>query len=496
MIFFTRELFLVSLHPIGKSRIGGIMKLYTPKEYSFEDASHLLRRAGFGGSFEDVEALRRLGPSLAVEKLLSFSSFDGTERNPHDLDEQFDKAKEAGRPVNQQVASTIPVAQAWWLYKMRTTRDPLKEKMTLFWHGHFVSGLDKVRNGFMLQTQNELFRRLAISKFETLTLEVAKDPAMLRYLDNNVNTKKKPNENFAREIMELFTMGVNGGYTERDIQEAARAFTGWTFIYRRNGNEAAVKNPEFVFNAKEHDTGNKTVLGQTGNWNGEDVVRILTSHSSTAKYMVTKLWNFFVSPKIPQATLNELAALWERSKGSVRDLLREIFNSEEFYAPENRFGLIKTPLEFVIGSLRASKADLEPQHESALSSVLARMAQIPFFPPDVSGWDGDIDWIADTTMLNRLQYMATLVSGSLPTSARANNSNIQGNGQKKIPSLEWVMGKTLAETIDLIGQTHLGSPPTGGLRRALEMAAKGRNTPEIAKGLAYLTMISPQYHLN
>ncbi len=473
------------------------MKPYNPKEYSFEDASHLLRRAGFGGSLEDIEALRRLGVGLAAERLLSFSSFDGTERNPHDLDEQFNTAREAGRPVNQQVASTIPVAQAWWLYKMRVSREPLKEKMTLFWHGHFVSGLDKVRNGFMLQTQNELFRRLALGKFETLTLEVSKDPAMLRYLDNNVNTKKKPNENFAREVMELFTMGVNGGYSERDIQEAARAFTGWTFTYKRNGSEAAVKNPEFVFNQKEHDTGNKTVLGQTGNWNGEDIVRIVVNHPSTAKYMVTKLWHFFVSPQISAETLNDLSTLWERSKGNIREVLREIFNSQEFYAPENRFGLIKTPLEFVIGSLRATKATLEPQHESALSGILSRMAQIPFFPPDVSGWDGDIDWIADTTMLNRLQYMATLASGSLPTAGRGKNGEVQGgNGQKKIPSLEWMMGSTLAQTIDLIGQTHLGSAPTGSLRRALELAAKGRNTPEVAKGLAYLTMISPQYHLN
>ncbi len=472
------------------------MKPYNPQTYSFEDAAHLLRRAGFGGSIEEIEQLRRLGPSLAVEKLLSFSSNDGTEGNPHDLDEQFEAVRAAGRPVNNQVASTIAVAQAWWLYKMRVSTQPLKEKMTLFWHGHFVSGLDKVRHGYMLQTQNELFRRMALGKFENLTLEVAKDPAMLRYLDNNVNTKKKPNENFAREVMELFTMGVHGGYTERDIQEAARAFTGWTFSYKRNAGVEAIKHPEFVFNAKEHDTGNKTILGKTGNWNGEDVVRIVANHPSTAKYMVTKLWNFFVAPKIPQDTLSELEAFWTRSQGNIRDLLREIFSSAEFYAPENRYALIKTPLEFVIGSLRASQAALEPQHEKALSAILARMAQIPFFPPDVSGWDGDIDWIADTTMLNRLQYVAMLAGGSLPSSARGNSGNLQGGGTRKISKLEWVMGKDLAQTIDLVGKTHLGAVPTDSLRRALETYAKGRNTPEVAKGLAYLTMISPQYHLS
>lgn len=291
-------------------------------------------------------------------------------------------------------------------------------------------------------------------------------------------------------------MGVHGGYTERDIQEAARAFTGWTFSYKRNAGVEAIKHPEFVFNAKEHDTGNKTILGKTGNWNGEDVVRIVANHPSTAKYMVTKLWNFFVAPKIPQDTLSELEAFWTRSQGNIRDLLREIFSSAEFYAPENRYALIKTPLEFVIGSLRASQAALEPQHEKALSAILARMAQIPFFPPDVSGWDGDIDWIADTTMLNRLQYVAMLAGGSLPSSARGNSGNLQGGGTRKISKLEWVMGKDLAQTIDLVGKTHLGAVPTDSLRRALETYAKGRNTPEVAKGLAYLTMISPQYHLS
>jgi uncharacterized protein (DUF1800 family) len=472
------------------------MKPYNPKEYTFEDAAHLLRRAGFGGTIADIEALRRLGPALAVEKLLSFSSSDGTEGNPHNLDEQFEAAKEAGRPPNQQVASTVPIAQGWWLHKMRTSREPLKEKLTLFWHGHFVSGLDKVRHGYMLKNQNELFRRLGLGKFKTLTLEVSKDPAMLRYLDNNVNTKKKPNENFARELMELFTMGVHGGYTEKDIQEAARAFTGWTFQLRLGDGGDRIKNPTFVFNQREHDTGKKTVLGRTGNLGGEDVVDITCSHPSTPKFIITKLWNFFVSPQISDTALADLTALWQRSDGNIRDILREVFNSAEFYAPENRYSLIKTPLELVIGSLRASKAQLEMQHEYGLLGALSRMAQIPMYPPDVSGWDGDLDWIADTTMLNRLQFMATLSSGSLPTSNRGRNAGLQGSGQRKIAGLEWIVGATLQETIDLIGKTHLGTTPAGSLRQALETFAKGRNTPEVARGLAYLVMISPQYHLN
>ena len=472
------------------------MKPYNPKEFTFEEAAHLLRRAGFGGSISEVESLRRLGLGLAVEKLLSFSDDDGTQDNPHDLDEQFKIALENGRPVSQAVASTIPVAQGWWVYKMRITTQPLKEKLTLFWHGHFVSGLDKVRHGYMLKNQNELFRRSGLGKFEALTLEVAKDPAMLDYLDNNSNTKKKPNENFARELMELQTLGVHGGYTERDIQEAARALTGWTYTLNRKAGTDAVKTPEFMFAQKDHDTGTKTVLGQTGNWTGQDVVRIVCNHPSAPKFMITKLWNFFVAPKISDATLDDLNALWLRTGGSIRELLREIFNSAEFFAPENRYGLIKSPLEFVVGSLRSSQAVLEPTQNMALLGILGRMAQIPLNPPNVKGWDGDMDWIADTTMLNRLQYVATLSSGNLPTVVRKDNGYLGGAGSKKIPSLEWIVGKDTAETIDFIGRTHLGAVPTGTLRRALELFAKGRNTPEVARNLAYLVMISPQYHLN
>jgi uncharacterized protein (DUF1800 family) len=315
-------------------------------------------------------------------------------------------------------------------------------------------------------------------------------------LDNNVNTKKKPNENFARELMELFTMGVHGGYSEKDIQEAARAFTGWTFQLRLGEGGDRIKNPTFFFNQREHDTGRKTVLGRTGNLSGEDVVEITCKHPSTPKFIVTKLWNYFVSPKISDSALADLTALWQKTDGNIRDILREIFNSAEFYAAENRYALIKTPLELLIGSLRAVKAELEMQHEYGLTGVLSRLAQIPFFPPDVSGWDGDLDWIADTTMLNRLQFMATLGSGSLPTQNRNRNAGLQNAGGRKLKSLEWVMGANLQETIDLIGKTHLGATPTGSLRQALETFAKGRNTPDVARGLAYLAMISPQYHLN
>jgi uncharacterized protein (DUF1800 family) len=467
------------------------MKPFNPKEFTFEDAAHLLRRAGFGGRIEEVEALRKLGVQGAVDRLLTFSGDDGTTENPHlDLESIFEATRQEGRSFQVAAARTVPTVQGWWMFKMLRTTQPLKEKLTLFWHGHFVSGYDKVRSGFALRNQNELFRRMSLEKFENLVLEVSKDPAMLRYLDNDENTQKHPNENFARELMELFTMGVHGGYTEKDVQESARAFTGWT-VQQRRGQVDDFLNPQFQFRQADHDTGAKTVLGQKGNLRGEDVVRITSNHPSTPKFIITKLWKFFVAPEISDSTLNDLVATWKKTNGSIRDVLREIFTSEEFYAPKNRYALIKSPLEYVIGAVRAANVKPEAVQDRGLIGPLSKMAQIPLYPPDVSGWDGDMDWIADTTMLNRLQFAGLLYTSRLPAGKGYNSG---GGGLQEIKPT-WVIGANLNETIDLIGKTYLGSSIDGTLKKALEAYAKGRNTPDVAKGLAYLVMISPQYQL-
>jgi uncharacterized protein (DUF1800 family) len=472
------------------------MKPYAPTDYSFSDAAHLLRRMGFGGTTADVERLRAMGPAAAVDALMRFSDDDGTTPNPHSLEERFKESLEGGNPPGNAAARTVPVAQAWWMHRLVHSTQPFKEKLTLFWHGHFVSGLDKVRNGFMLRAQNELFRRMGLSKFQDLVLAVAKDPAMLTYLDNDENTKAHPNENFARELMELFTMGVHGGYTERDVQESARAFTGWSYVKKR-GDMESLTNPKFVFNPKNHDTGSKTFLGKTGAFKGEDIVGMVSTHPSTARFITAKLWRFFVSEDLPEATATELADLFTRTGGDLRAVLREVFTSAEFYAPQNRFALVKSPVEYVVGALRSSQTDLADAHTFALSGVLATMAQIPFYPPNVKGWDGGMDWIADTTVLNRLQFMGALSSGKLPTNyGPANGRNTRGDPDKtKTAASSWVIGKSLDETLELIGKTYLGAKPTGSLDAALRLYANGRNTPEVARGLAYLVMVSPQYHL-
>jgi uncharacterized protein (DUF1800 family) len=471
------------------------MKTYQPKNYSFEDAAHLLRRAGFGGTSKEIRKIQVLGPSLAVEQLLTFSENDQTGDNPHDIGKTFQDFLEVnGGKIGGVHGATVLTLQGWWLHKMLNTNQPLKEKLTLFWHGHFATGQDKVRNAFALQQQNELFRRSGTGKFDALTLQVTKDPAMLRYLDNNDNVKAHPNENFARELMELFTMGVHGGYSEKDVQESARAFTGWTFKGGGNKNTQDYKSSQFIFVPKNHDTGTKTFLGQNGNFDGTDIVRMVTYHPSTAKYMTEKFWRYFVSEELPENIHNDLIQVWTSTKLDIRELLRTIFTSQEFYAPENRNNLIKSPLEYVIGSLRSVKAKLVLEQELTLVNLLGSQAQIPFYPPNVKGWDGGLDWIADTTLLNRLQFMGAISSGKLAMRPRFKKEKEKIPAQP-IAGLTFPLGQNLQETIDLIGQTFLGEQPTGVLRKALETFAKGRNTPAVAKGLAYIVMISPHYHL-
>jgi uncharacterized protein (DUF1800 family) len=285
-------------------------------------------------------------------------------------------------------------------------------------------------------------------------------------------------------------MGAYGGYTEKDVQEAARAFTGWTFDRQRvNANP----NPKFIFNAKQHDTGVKTVLGQTGKWGGEDIVRIVVNHPATPTFMTRKLWAFFVNEDAPDAVIEDLTRTWTQSGGNIREVLLEMFSSEAFYAPENRAVLIKSPLEYVIGTLRSLDVSLEPGQEIGLSGLLNGMAQVPFLPPDVSGWDAGLGWIADTTLLNRLNFVGMIAAtGRLPVPRNQQNQRQQGPTPIKF---EVPRGANSTETIDLIGRTLLGQAPAGGLRRALEAYAKGRNSPEVAKGLLYLMLASPQYHL-
>jgi uncharacterized protein (DUF1800 family) len=290
--------------------------------------------------------------------------------------------------------------RAWWVENLLAAATPaeqLRERMTLFWHNHFVSSLEKVRSPKLMLDQNALLRRHALGRFDALLHAVGKDPAMVVYLDSATNRKGSPNENFAREVMELFTLG-EGNYSEQDVKEAARAFTGWS-IEPETG--------EFRWRPFAHDTGGKTVLGVSGNLDGDAVLDILLARPQTAELLVRKLWREFVSMNPDEKEVRRIATRLRQSGYDMRVALREIFAGPAFWAAENRLALVKSPVDWVFGTLNT--LDVEPPEPAALAFALRQLGQDLFAPPNVKGWPGGETWINSSTLLARKQMAERLL---------------------------------------------------------------------------------------
>ena len=343
----------------------------------------LLQRSGFTPTPEQSRELAPLPPVRAVDRLLDHSLSAALTQPPAWVTEATQPARinrltederkayyaERGRRQGQ--------LRAWWWQEMLTTPSPLTEHMALFWHGHFATGMQKVAEPQLMYAQNVLLRRHALGNFGSLLHGMARDPAMLVWLDGLNNRKGQPNENFAREVMELFTLG-EGHYTQQDVKEAARAFTGWS----RNGETG-----EFVYRPDWHDDGEKTVLGVSGRLDGDGVIDILLARPETARFVVGKLWGEFVSPPLNEADQREiqrLAAGFRESGFEIKPLLRGLFATPAF---QSRGGsLVKSPVELIIGSLRLF--DLQPVDWAPLMAEAEGMGQQLFNPPNVKGWPG------------------------------------------------------------------------------------------------------------
>ena len=374
----------------------------------YADARHLLARTGFGPTDAEVRAFTGLTRRAAVERLLSDAPTTTTTpvptaltastpiRPPRGPDASVEERKAF---VQEQVQEGLEL-RAWWLQEMLTTPSPLTERMTLFWHNHFVSAQPKVRVTRLMLQQNQTLRANALGRFDTLLHAVAKDPAMIVYLDGAQNRRGAPNENFAREVMELFTLG-EGKYREEDIKEAARAFTGWT-IDRDSGT--------FVMRRALHDDGPKTVFGQTGRFDGDAILDLLLARPETSEWVVTKLWREFVSPDPQMTEVKRIALRFRRSDYDIKVALAELLQSDAFYAPENRGVLVKSPAELVVGTLR--QLDLNPAQTLPFALAAAQMGQNLFSPPNVKGWPGGETWINTTTLLARKQFLERLTRGS------------------------------------------------------------------------------------
>lgn len=342
----------------------------------------LLRRAGFGYTPQELKYYKNLGYKGTLNELLNPKSVDNSILETAIREQAFD-------------FTNSNELRRWWLYRMTFTRRPLEEKMTLFLHGHFATSDRKVRNPHAMYVQNMLFRKYALGDFHKLLLAVSKDPAMIIWLDNQQNRKGKPNENFAREVMELFTVGI-GNYSETDIKEAAKAFTGWQ-----------TKPDGFFFNKNQHDFSEKKFFFQVGNFNGDDIIAILVKHPLTGKFLSRKLITFFAHDDPDKAFVERVAQAYETNNYSLRCMLEAIFSDKSFLTDRTYHAKIKSPAELVVGSLKVLQIE---NLDNDLPQMMGAMGQDLFQPPSVKGWDGGSAWISSDTMMERFNFAARMVT--------------------------------------------------------------------------------------
>ena len=381
---------------------------------SYDDARHLLNRAGFGATQDDIEQLFGLSREEAARALLAESRTTALNPPPAWTIEagrlryprRADNASEMDKKLFQQEQIRAGLElRGWWLTEMLTTPSPLTERMTLFWHNHFASSQQKVKLAQLMYRQNVTLRANALGNFGELLHAIARDPAMVIYLDSAQNRKGAPNENFAREVMELFTLG-EGHYTEQDVKEAARAFTGWS-LDRDNG--------QFMFRRFVHDDGIKTVLGRTGRLDGDQVLDILLAQRAAAEFITRKLWREFISPDPDEREVKRIAQRFRDAHYDIKTALYALFTSDAFYAKENRASLVKSPIDLVVGTLR--QFGLRPSEPVPFAVAAAGMGQNLFSPPNVKGWPGGDAWINTSTLLARKQFLDRVLRADDPFAA-------------------------------------------------------------------------------
>jgi uncharacterized protein (DUF1800 family) len=379
----------------------------------YDDARHLLNRTGFGATQSDIEHYVGMSREAAATALLASArtaaltppppSMEAT--GPLSYPRRGSGTSEAELKMfrQEQVREGLEL-RGWWIGEMLSTPSPLTERMTLFWHNHFVSSQQKVKLAALMYRQNVTLRAQALGNFGAMLHAIARDPAMIVYLDSAQNRKGAPNENFARELMELFTLG-EGNYTEHDVKEAARAFTGWS-LDRDTGS--------FRFRPFLHDYGSKTILGRTGTFDGDDVIDILLAQPATAEFITRKLWRELVSPDPETGDVRRIAGRFRESGYDIKVALYELLTADAFYAQTNRGVLIKSPVDLVVGSLR--QFGLHPGETIPFAVAAAGMGQILFSPPNVKGWPGQDAWINTSSLLSRKQFLDRLFRAEGTTS--------------------------------------------------------------------------------
>ncbi len=363
--------------------------------------AHLLRRAGFGATRDQIEEYVAKGYDETVEELLHPEYSD-----PHDqdlLDRYFIASVEA---------RSVGHADPQWAWRMATSNKHLEEKIALFWHSLLAVGGIKLDHGLEMLTEIDLFRRYGLGKFGDLLLEISRNPGMMYWLDNQNSHKDAPNENYGRELLELFSMGIDemgeGAYTEDDVKAAARAFTGWASKPTMPPFFLGPFPMEFRFDPNDHDDGEKEFLGEVGNWNGDDIVEITVRQRATAEFISRRLYQFFVADDADEDEVQRLADVFEANDGEIRAVLREIFNSDHFKSEAIRYRKVKSPAELVFGVARLTdRFDLPDLDASQLASHTMFMGQFLLNPPSVEGWHEGEEWIDSGALVERINFAST-----------------------------------------------------------------------------------------
>lgn len=505
------------------ARINPSMNPIAADKFGYDQARHLLWRAGFGGTARQIQTLASWGPEKSVDYLINYDkvSADAITADQFDKDimrppteEERKMAADARRSRDEEKLEMLQrdrqmrerrdrvqmnEVQKWWLKRMIETARPLEERLALFWHGHFATSYRTIENSYHMFLQNGLFRQHASGNFADLLQGIIRDPAMIAYLNNNQSRKGKANENLAREIMELFSLGI-GAYTENDIKEGARALTGYTF-----------EDDKFVFQKNNHDTGGKKILGRSGNFDGDEFVKIILDQPACSTFITRKLYHNFVRELPPleraedhaldpavKAAMRDLAQTFQRSKYEIKPVLRRMFLSEHFYSPTFMNDQIKSPTVLVVGAVRSLNAPVRDL--SILNDALDLMGQNLFYPPSVKGWDGGRSWINTSTLYVRQNIMAFLLTGKRPVgydpSAETDKydpSDLLSELAKADPAA----ARDPERVVDYLLKLTLGAAPLHTRGPLLDFVKKHDNQlgPDHLRGLLLLITAMPEYQL-
>ncbi|MEO7297290.1 MAG: DUF1800 domain-containing protein [Verrucomicrobiota bacterium] len=458
-----------------------MLKPLSKSKWNYTTAAHLLNRAGFGGPPAEIDRLVKMGPEKAVDHFVDYEKIPDATANPAwakpdpgrmdkfaayrklnqrtgNMSQEERRSAEEKRRVMQREEQRTQIMQilelrGWWIERMAKGSRPLQEKLTLFWHGHFATSAQKVRDSYFMWLQNETFRTMGSGNWLEMLYGVAKDPAMLLWLDQAQSRKQHPNENFAREVMELFALG-EGNYTEQDVTEAARAMTGWTL------NRIQQK---YEYRENMHDDAEKTFLGKTGNLNGLDVLKVIVDQPQAARFITAKIWKFFGSDNPSDELIEALASNFRGNGNFFKPFLRTLFRSEEFYDAAVIRAQVKSPVQWLVGSIRMLERDLPAPVVS--SQLLRNLGQELLMPPNVKGWDGGLSWITTNNLLNRYNESAMLV---------LSEGNIADDSAKKGMRRVEEYANKLAKKMPVVDVSKIVSPEEKRSKQALVAALEKR----------------------